>query len=848
MKPFRKFLLRHQENILIVVTIILGFFALMAFISTVTFHCTSNDECLWLNKSTGKNEKVLVITQIKKGGVTDQAGIKDGDILLKIDGQDLNSDLHAQEILNSRNEGDSVLYTIKRGDLILEKHIKIKKLVNYYNVSVTLLAIIWLLVGFMVKISKPDGLTQRLFYRIGAGYCVNVSVLLFNPFGSVLPSNLLAAVYVVFWSYVTGFIPSFIIHFFTVFPHEFRFTRKKYFFFLVYGIPFIISSIAIGRGIYTYITDDILQFRTPFNMVFNAGLPFAYIIALVFLVSGFIRNKEKEKRRPLIIILLSYILGILGIGFVTLVAPAIGDIIYNTPEYYTPIILMILLPLSFGYSIFRYNLMDVSDVIKNTATYGLGTILLAVIYLGVVYGLGQAVGGVMPDEYRSVSALVAFILFGVLFQSYRERIQEMLTRRFYPEQYEARKILIEFSSNLSNIIGYANIISSLERVFISTLKVKVFGICLKQDQKFCKCESSTGFKYGFEKIEYHPQNLRYFIKDKRIRKAQIVIEVSDFDNVFPNFADKFRENGIFTVIPMLSNDKLLGFLLFGLKRSGSQFGGSDLELLSAVANQTSAAIENARLYAAEAERMNIEKELELARKIQQSLLPSKFPVLEGLEIYGQMRPAKQVGGDYFDVIHRDGNKLYVIVGDVSGKGLAASLYMTKIQTMLQFACESGDSPVKILTELNPKIYQMFERNSFITISLGLFDMEARILHYCRAGHLPLIVSENGRAFEVKGKGIALGLEHGKIFNSVINEETIALKNGQVFLFYSDGITEAMNSQHQMFETNHLLDIVQENKSLPASEITGKIIAEVDKFRRGYQQNDDMSLVAVKVKS
>ncbi|NUN09927.1 MAG: SpoIIE family protein phosphatase [Ignavibacteriaceae bacterium] len=846
MKTVREFMLRHQESILIVATIVLGFFALMAFIATVTFHRTSNDECLWINQKSPERGKMLVITQIKKGGVTDQGGIKDGDILLKINGNELESDLHAQGILNSMREGDSARYTISRGGVMMDKYIKIKKLVNYYNVSVTLLALIWLLVGFVVKMSKPDGLTQRLFYRIGAGYCVNVSVLLFNPFGSTLPTTFLAGMYVVLWVYVTNFIPSFILHFFSVFPTEFKFSKKKYFLFLVYGIPFVLSTIALVRGFFTFAETGIIDFRTPFNIVMNAGLPFSYIIALFFLILGLKYNKDKSRKKALVIILASYILGTLGIAFVTIVAPRIGDIIYNTPEYYTPIILMILLPLSFGYSIFRYNLMDVSDVVKNTVTYGFATILLAALYLGVVYGLGQAVGGVMPDEYRNISALVAFILFGVIFQSYREKIQESLTRRFYPEQHEARRILIEFSNNLSNIIGYKNIISSLESVFISTLKVKVFGICLMQQENFCNCESSTGFKFGFDRIDYHESSFQNFVADKKLRKAQIAIEGADFDSVFPNYAAKFRENGIFTIIPMMSNDQLLGFLLFGLKRSGSKFGGSDLDLLVAVSNQTSAAIENARLYAAEADRMNIEKELELARKIQQSLLPNNFPKIEGLEIFGQMRPAKQVGGDYFDVIHRDGNKLYVIVGDVSGKGLAASLYMTKIQTMLQFACESGESPVKILTDINPKIYQMLDKHSFITISLGLFDMNEKVLHYCRAGHLPLIVSENGRAFEVKGTGIALGIEHGKIFNSVINEEKIELKSEQVFLFYSDGITEAMNSSHEMFETEKLLSIVQENKKLPASEITGKIIAEVDNFRHGFQQNDDMTLVAVKV--
>ncbi len=829
------------------ITLVLGFFALMSFISVVSFNRTSNDECLWLNTKDPGKYRSLIITQIKPGGVTDQAGIKDGDLLVQVDNQRIKSDLHAQSILNSKAEGDSVKYTVIREGKTIETYIRIKKLINYYNVNVSLLALIWLMVGFIVKMSKQDGLTQRLFYYIGAGYCINISLVLINPFGSVMASNVVSLTYLSVWVIASNLIPSLIIHFFSVFPAEFRFARSKIYLGLLYGIPVAITLYYTFRVIYIFFSTGVLLFATPFNItILNSALPTAYIAALILLLINFKRNKDKAKRKPLLVILISYIAGFLGMMFVIFVAPRIGGIIYNSPEYYTPVILMVLLPLAFGYSIFRYNLMDVSDVVKNTVTYGFATLLLAAIYLGLVYGLGQAAGGVVPEEYKSITALLAFIIFGLVFQSLRERIQEILTKRFYPEQFEARKILIEFSNNLSNIVGYRNIIASLEKVFVSTLKVKVFGICLWKEGHTCSCESHTGFNFPMVEIQYDSRNLQNFIDDKKLRKAQIVLERSDFESVFPDSAGMLIENGVFTAIPMMSNNKLIGFLLFGLKRAGSQFGGSDLELLVAVANQTSAAIENSRLYAAEAEKMNLEKELELARKIQQSLLPNRFPEIKGLDVFGEMVPANQVGGDYFDLIHKSGNKLYVVVGDVSGKGLAASLYMTKVQTLFQFACEKGDDPVEILMELNQKVYQLFDRSSFVTISLALFDLENRKLKFCRAGHLPLVISENGTTYELKSQGLALGLEKGRVFNRTIQEEEIALKDGQVFVFYSDGITEAMNERLEMFETGKLLELIRENKSLSANQITSKILSEVQNFRHGFTQNDDMTLVTVKI--
>ena len=169
---------------------------------------------------------------------------------------------------------------------------------------------------------------------------------------------------------------------------------------------------------------------------------------------------------------------------------------------------------------------------------------------------------------------------------------------------------------------------------------------------------------------------------------------------------------------MIIKSKVIGLLLFGLKHSGSQFAGKDLELLYAAANQAAISIENASLYRSESNKLRIERDLDLARKIQQSLLPKCNPELKGLEICGQMIPAMQVGGDYYDLIPVSPTKMYVVVGDVSGKGLSASLYMTKLQTMMQLACVDSRSPRDILIEINRNLYVSMEKEWFVTITLG----------------------------------------------------------------------------------------------------------------------------------
>jgi len=287
-------------------------------------------------------------------------------------------------------------------------------------------------------------------------------------------------------------------------------------------------------------------------------------------------------------------------------------------------------------------------------------------------------------------------------------------------------------------------------------------------------------------------------------------------------------------------------LLFGLKHSGSQFAGKDLDLLLATANQSAISIENARLYHSEAEKIRIENDLKLARKIQQGLLPKCLPDIKRLDISGEMIPAMQVGGDYYDVIPVSDSKLFIVVGDVSGKGLPASLYMTKLQTMVQLSCIDGRTPKEILIDVNKRIYSSIERNSFITMTLALFDMDKMSVRFCRAGHMPILTANNGTVDIYKSQGLGIGLEQGIIFESTLIELEINLIPGQIYAFYSDGITEAMNEKDEMFGEDKLTEILKGKSNTRSTEVMNRVWNEVKQFRGSAHPNDDMTMVIVKV--
>jgi sigma-B regulation protein RsbU (phosphoserine phosphatase) len=396
------------------------------------------------------------------------------------------------------------------------------------------------------------------------------------------------------------------------------------------------------------------------------------------------------------------------------------------------------------------------------------------------------------------------------------------------------------------VAGLDNILKLMKRTFVDALKINTFGILVRDKEGNLILVDSVGI--GKEQCVISETRIIQFLKEKFLITKYPSIEQVDFKTVFPDEkAERLISEGIYTIIPMIVKSNIVGLLLFGLKHSGSHFAGKDLELLWAAANQAAISIENARLYKTEVEKQKIERDLDLARKIQQGLLPQCIPNMSGLDICGEMIPAMQVGGDYYDLIQISDKKLFVVVGDVSGKGLSASLYMTKLQTMIKLSCSDDKTPKEILIDINKRIYTEMDKSWFVTITLALFDLENQTIKFCRAGHMPVIQATNGTVQAYRTQGLGVGLEAGIVFEKSLIEEEIKLSPGQIYAFFTDGVTEAMNEQNELFGDDNLNAILKNKTDARSTDIVNEIWASVKNFRGEAEVNDDMTMVVVKVK-
>lgn len=251
-----------------------------------------------------------------------------------------------------------------------------------------------------------------------------------------------------------------------------------------------------------------------------------------------------------------------------------------------------------------------------------------------------------------------------------------------------------------------------------------------------------------------------------------------------------------------------------------------------------------RLAKLKTEQERIESELRIAREIQMSMVPHEFPHLDGLDMYASMAPAREVGGDLYGYVMAD-EQLYFCLGDVSGKGVPASLFMAQATRLFQTLAKQGMLPAEICTRMNDALSGKDNENGmFVTCFVGLIDLKSGHLSFCNAGHNSPVIggsSSKGDFLEMESNaplGLWPGLEY-------VGEEIDTIKGRPLFI-YSDGLTEAENDQQQQFGNELLLSILRNTQFESSKQVIETLAAEVEKHRNGAEPNDDLSMMCIRV--
>jgi sigma-B regulation protein RsbU (phosphoserine phosphatase) len=295
--------------------------------------------------------------------------------------------------------------------------------------------------------------------------------------------------------------------------------------------------------------------------------------------------------------------------------------------------------------------------------------------------------------------------------------------------------------------------------------------------------------------------------------------------------ERVRQGDFGHRIPVLANDQL-----GELANSFNQMTGSIEDLL----RQT-------------AEKKRLEEEMRLAREIQMSLLPRGPLLIPGIAISAMCVPAREVGGDYYDILPLPDGRYGLLIADVSGKGMSAALYMAELKGLILSLSQIHSSPRDLLISANRLISMHLDSRSFITMTYAVIDPAAGVMTYARAGHTPLLYlpgdsGAGGRTQTLVPDGLVLGLriDDGERFDALLVEATLHLRPRDLLVLFTDGISEAMNEHADCFGESQLADLIEEHGHLAIAELRERVLREIDAFVGGAPQHDDMTMILLKV--
>ncbi|OGB63191.1 MAG: hypothetical protein A2Y94_02740 [Caldithrix sp. RBG_13_44_9] len=330
-------------------------------------------------------------------------------------------------------------------------------------------------------------------------------------------------------------------------------------------------------------------------------------------------------------------------------------------------------------------------------------------------------------------------------------------------------------------------------------------------------------------------------------KDSILINDIPHHRQFKNLLQWKKEVRTILGAPLFSNRGQLMGIIYATKAKEYTFDIDDVSLLQGVSNQAAAAIENARLLKQSIERERLEQELKIARDVQLKLLPQSLPKVENFDIDAFCLSAYELGGDYYDFFYFSDGNPGIIVGDVSGKGTSAALYMAEFKGIIQTLAKNHKNPYTLACDINRIIYPNIERRSFVSAIIAKLNSQEETVVFTRAGHTPVLYC-SGNSHEPSNiitKGIGIGLDPGSKFNEILEEYTVSLKENGTVIFYTDGLTEARNGEGLEFGEERLLLLFKDCKRNSAFEIKEKLVKTVVEFCAETPLHDDLTFVILK---
>ena len=806
----------------------------------------------------------IEVRMVAPGGAAEKAGITAGDCILGLGNHLVNSISDASRELRRHQIGETGPYLVRRGPCASPgaapsaggggelRTVPVKlssiRLGGTTYLYAAVLGFLFFFIGFFVFVRRPDDRAAQVFFLL----CV--LFLLFFVCRLRPASYWWIDVFVQNTGTVSLFLlPAVFLHFFLIFPRPKVFSfaardewsdeapgwKKKVeeflsaspaLFYLIYSIPPVVFLYDVFRQ---------LQGR---RVSILSGAPLSswvllgdyLILGLAALAHSAFTLREPSERRQAFHVLVGTIFGTTPFVLLGIVLPSL----FNNDDYvFYGIVPMILIPLTFAYAIVRFQMMNIRLVVRRTFLYAGTTAILFGLYIAAI-----ATANALFAERLSASPIFNFGFFLVvvpLFELLRRRLQTPLDKLFFREKFDYQTALLEMSEAITGELDLGKITDYLTASVTATMRLERASVWLRDKEGYLE-------RRGRREDRLSPDaDLRRVLRREGKPVGLEELSLSFADEESQAFRERLSQEGFKLVVPLVYRERLMGLLALKEKLSGERFDREDRSLLSTLANQAALAIETALLHDEMTRQAEFRRDLEIARDIQSSLLPRSVPNIPGFELLGGSLPAKVVGGDFYDFIPFEDRSLGIVIGDVSGKSVPASLLMVASKEIVYSRALTTRDPGTLFQESNRRIYSI-KRRMFVSLGYFVLDPDAMSLRYAIGGQpLPLLLrSGDGgpRPLDPPEHRLPLGA-----FREVpYDTREIYLKRGDLIFFYTDGFSEAMDESMNPYGEERLMKSLAAWQGESLENLANGILADIRKHVGGAEQYDDMTFLLLRV--
>jgi serine phosphatase RsbU (regulator of sigma subunit) len=793
----------------------------------------------------------LVVWTVAPGSGAARAGVQAGDRISGVGREVVRSPSDVARVLQRHRVGERVPYLLERHGTLVELTVQLgrQQLGDVSYLYACFSAFLFFFIGLYVllqRLEESRGGPSRVFFVLCTLFLLFL-VCRLRPAsyswvdGVVLTTGTLSMLV----------LPAAFLHFFLVFPRRLKLTlvgpsdswegsggrllralerfvnESPNFFRVLYLLPplFYVFTLLLGS-----------LFGVRIRLV--SGAPISswvlmgdyLVLGLLALLGSLLRAQEGRERRQIATVFVGTVVGVTPFLIFGVVLPSL----LHTDRYlFWGEVPLVLVPLTFAYAIVRFHFFDIKVIVRKSVLYTLATAVVAGIY-----GLGIAASTLLFSSSSPYFPLLLALAILAIFDPLRRRLQGPVDRFFFREVYDARRAAEEVSTGVVREFSIDGLEALLATRLSEIMHLEWAALYVREAQMLTSQTASPPL----------PRELpaRLLLVEELGRQLDpvrpgVLEPVKALDPASRRVLEQFGSAGLRLLVPLRTRGQLHAVLALGPKRSEEEFGSDDLQLVRTLANQGAVALENARLLRERTQQVELEKELEIARRVQFALIPPHLPSPPGWQVAARCVPARQVGGDFYDALTGGaGESVALVIGDVSGKSVSGAMLMVAAREVLHTAALGGASPEQLLEVANQRLYAPQHR-LFVALTYLLLQPRGAARYALAGQPAPLMRRTSGRVDELPAPTTRLPV--GALRNVHWDVLPLAVGVGDLVLLYSDGVTDARNAAGDTFGDERLRHVLARADGDPRS-VVDHVMDAVNEFTAGGEPYDDITLVAV----